>query len=161
MDVKTLGPGVSYVTGNGNYLLNREERVNKDYYSCAKKLDTKFNGTLAGDIGPVQQKLLSFGKDGRVIGLVFGAFGEASRNVHALIDFIASRYADISSRSIDPEYNSWAELKAKKKIYLSMEWGLLVHRGWARMLRDRLALLVHSNRNEEIIITQVEGDEDG
>jgi hypothetical protein len=158
LDVKTLGPGVIY-HGNSknNYLNTREEKVNREYYTCAKKLDQQFNGALEGQTGPVQHKLETFGKHGRVIGLIFGAFGEVSGHVHSLIDFIAGRYADIAGRIIDPSYDSWAELKAKKKKFLFMEWGLIIQRGWARILRDRLALLIHTERGNELaILTQDE-----
>ena len=40
-----------------------------------------------GQVGPVEAKLHSLGQ---VRGVVFGAFGEASRPVHDLVDFIAT-----------------------------------------------------------------------
>lgn len=159
LDVKTLGPGATYhsYSNYSNYLKSREEKVNRDYYTGAKKLDQKYNGAMDGQAGPVQNKLEKFGKKGMVIGLIFGAFGEVSGHVHSLIDFIAGRFADIGERTIDPSYDSWADLKAKKKKCLYFELGLLVHRGWARILRDRLALLIHTKGgNDFTILTQDE-----
>ena len=66
---------------------------------------------------------MTYGRNGRVVGLVFGAFGELSKNVYDLIDFISRRYALSHSRVIDASYSSLADLKAKKKNRLCMEWG--------------------------------------
>ena len=53
----------------------------------ARRADTLFVGTPAGEVSPVERKLLSYE---RVQGLVFGAFGEASEPVHRLIDHLAN-----------------------------------------------------------------------
>ena len=112
--------------------------------------------TEEGTIGPISGKLRTYGRNGRVAGLIFGAFGELSKNVYDLIDFISVRYAQMQARVIDASYSSMVDLKAKKTKNLCMEWGLLTHRGWARILRDRLALLIHRDGNEVIINSQEE-----
>lgn len=156
LDVKTLGPGVQYFNGSTTYLQMREDKVDRDYYTSANDLDSRFNGTVEGTIGPIYGKLRNYGRNGRVAGLIFGAFGELSKNVYDLIDFISGRYAQMQARVIDASYSSMADLKAKKTKKLCMEWGLLTHRGWARILRDRLALLIHRDGNEVIINSQEE-----
>ena len=56
---------------------------------------------------------------------------------------------------VHEDYLAWRELKARSKRLLYIGWGLTVHRGWARMMRERSALLV--TRNEKRIpLTQVD-----
>ena len=74
-DVKTLGPGQIYNTettrGVKNSPVNkRQEQVHTEYYREARKLDAKFNETVEGDKGPVEEELLKYGQKGRVAGLV-------------------------------------------------------------------------------------------
>ena len=154
-DVKTLGPGKCYETPNKHPVTSRQEEVSRDYYAVANKLDVKYNGSSMGDFGPLSNRLNTYGKNGIVMGLVFGAFGEASSNVHMLAEFISRRQADIESRMVHGDYLTWRELKARSKRLLYIGWGLTVHRGWARMMRERSALLV--TRNEKRIpLTQVD-----
>ena len=58
-----------------------------EYLTKARTVDRLYVGTLEGEVGPVEAKLLSFE---RVRGVVFGAFGEASELVHQLIDQLAN-----------------------------------------------------------------------
>ncbi len=64
----------------------RAGSLNAEYVRTARDADRKYCGTLDNAMGPVQQHLESFGT---VRGLVFGAFGEASPDVHSLIDSLA------------------------------------------------------------------------
>ena len=52
----------------------------------AKTLDSKFGGVAEGTDGPVTKKVMSFP---RLQGWVFGAFNEASQDIHNLIPAIA------------------------------------------------------------------------
>ena len=54
-----------------------------EYVTKARSVDRQYVGTLQGQQGPVEAKLLSFE---RVRGAVFGAFGEASELVYQLIE---------------------------------------------------------------------------
>ena len=65
----------------------RARALNGEYLSKAREVDRQFGGVLAGTVGPVQRKLESFGE---VKGLVFGAFGEGSEDVHSLVQSLAS-----------------------------------------------------------------------
>ena len=51
---------------------------------------TSFCGTSEGAWGPVQHKLAGYG---RVRGIVFGAFGEASADAHDLVRALADESA--------------------------------------------------------------------
>ena len=53
-------------------------------------MDREHVGTQEGQVGPVESKLVGFG---RLRGLVFGAWGEASAGVHALVEELAERRA--------------------------------------------------------------------
>ena len=59
----------------------------------AKAADTLL-GFEEGQIGPVQQRLAQFPP---IIGLVFGAFAEASENVHELVDILAKNRLNVQS----------------------------------------------------------------
>ena len=58
-----------------------------EYLPKARELDRQYSGVEQGTVGPVQRKLESFGE---VKGLVFGAFGEGSEDVHSLVQNLAS-----------------------------------------------------------------------
>ena len=65
----------------------------QEYLAKARKTDQKFCGSLAGTTGPVETKLVSMGK---VEGLVFGAFGEASQATHSLIYHLATSRVQVA-----------------------------------------------------------------
>ena len=58
-----------------------------EYFKAAKNADG------GAENGPMTQKLKDYGKDGEVVGLVFGGFLEVSEGVHSLIDLIAAAKA--------------------------------------------------------------------
>ena len=58
-----------------------------EYVVKARKADQQYGGVEVGRRGPVESKLLSFG---RVKGIVFGNYGEASEATHKLLDTIAT-----------------------------------------------------------------------
>ena len=53
-------------------------------------MDRQYGGVEEGIVGPVQRKLEGFGE---IKGLVFGAFGEGSEDVHTLVQSLASSRA--------------------------------------------------------------------
>ena len=81
-------------------------------------------GVSAGMPGPITQKLASYG-------LAFGAYGEASADVHELVHVLATtcsarQWARMGSR--DPQE---AAATLKRSLYRS--WGLMAVRGQARL----------------------------
>ena len=95
-DVKTSSCGENYKQAVGDAWLRfpqygafnktvntRQRQVSREYFSRAKKIDEKKGNTEMMD------QLHDYGKDGEVIGLVFGAFFEVSDGVHGLIDLAA------------------------------------------------------------------------
>ena len=71
----------------------RADQLHNEYVLKARRVDTTYCGTEQGQVGPVQNKLLSYE---RVRGLVFGAFGEASQPVHQLVDSIATSRVSVA-----------------------------------------------------------------
>ena len=57
--------------------------MNADCRRKAKKIDQEIIKTPSGQRGPLEQRLDEFGE---IKGLCFGAFGEASQDVHDLIE---------------------------------------------------------------------------
>ena len=65
----------------------RARTLNSEYLDKAKLVDRQYGEVQEGTVGPVQRKLESFGE---VKGLVFGAFGEGSEDVHTLVQSLAT-----------------------------------------------------------------------
>ena len=64
----------------------RSSKLQSEYNDKASATDRRHNGTREGEVGPVQQKLISLGD---VRGIVFGNFGEVSEDGHTLISALA------------------------------------------------------------------------
>ena len=76
-----------YIPGNQARAVDRRARaLPNEYLAKAKGVDRVYVGTAEDDVGPVQRKLQEFGE---LKGLVFGAFGEASEDIHSLVQAIA------------------------------------------------------------------------
>jgi hypothetical protein len=141
-DVKTLAPGQVYKAdvplgpGPGQYgsvVAKRQEKVHKEYEAHAQKLD-RSKGTPVGTKGPMETRLADFGREGKVVGLVMGAYGELSQGVHELIDLIATKRAN------DYCTNHLMTISRAKNMFkqvIRRKWGLFAHRGWANLLLQR------------------------
>ena len=64
----------------------RASTLPNEYRQHAKKVDREYGGVPQGEVGPVEAKLLSFPPLRR---WVFGAWGEASEDVHVLVKDLA------------------------------------------------------------------------
>ena len=64
----------------------RAQGLQKIYRDKAKALDQTISGTNRGQRGPVERRLDEFGD---IMGLCFGAWGEASQDVHNLVEILA------------------------------------------------------------------------
>ena len=64
----------------------RAGELNAEYLAKAKHTDQTYCGTPRDTVGPLELKL---GSLGRVHGIVVGAFGEASDDLHSLINHLA------------------------------------------------------------------------
>ena len=79
--------------------MQRASRVNATYVKNAQKLDRRHS---ARGTTPIEDRLRYFGE---VRGAVFGAYSEASRDVHHLLDVAADKMAE----------SRWRELGARTK----------------------------------------------
>jgi hypothetical protein len=144
-DIKTIAPGDTYKAeaarrpGTGTYAVNqRAKKVHSEYIKKAKNID-KRSGAIEGEVGRVERELKTYGKNGQVQGLVFGPFGECSDEVEELLKFIAVHQSRkyIDGSNMDPVKAVGIALNQ-----LRMRVGLMVHRGWARVLIGRANSIV-------------------
>ena len=87
----------------------------------------------------METELRRYGKAGIVKGLVFGPFGECSEAVDEVIDFLASHRARLSTSGNNLDQYV---IKSMVKNKLVHELGLLIHRGWARVVIERARNIV-------------------
>ena len=89
-DVKTLSPCNKYAedrTHKPNAVVNaRQAKVNQDYHHRAKELDSGFGEDSSDGF---EAELGSYGKRGKVLGPVVGAYGELSDDVYVIAEAVA------------------------------------------------------------------------
>ena len=97
----------------------RADKVHVEYLAKARALDRKWCGTPVGQgaIGPIEQRLVSYG---RVAGVVFGYFGEMSKDATDLLTFAAG---EIAARTWEKESSS-TSLDAASAV-MSLFWNVI------------------------------------
>ena len=117
-------------------MARRARAIPGEYVAKARGLDTQFCGVARDSEapGPVAQKLASYG---RIKSLVFGSFGEASADVHALVGQMTSgralrEWIRLGCRDSD-------DAKATLARYIYRSWGLAAVQAQARLKIDGLA----------------------
>ena len=68
------------------------------------KLDQRYHGTPAGQVGPLQRRLESFG---RLQGLVVGSFQEASQDLHSLLEYLTDAMLKARGLARGREGSDW------------------------------------------------------
>ena len=136
VDVKTKTCDAKYPSAEAKVSAAVDKRAaeaNREYLARARKLDTEL-GTPAETKGPFEAELRSYGKDGRVIIPVVGAFGEMSSDVYAIIDLVASMltHEHLSYYSEHP-----FAIRGMFQQNICRSLGLSAHLAWARLLIDR------------------------
>ena len=86
--MKTIGAVCSrYPRGNRDKAVDRRAGLlQAEYVRKVAKVDQQVLGIPRGEVGPLQRKLQSFGD---IMGLVVGAFGEGSQDLHELVHTMA------------------------------------------------------------------------
>ena len=103
------------------------------------------HGTAEGTVGPIEAKLLEYGKRDEpdahaVVGFVMGAFGELSTTCYTLATAIARVHA---ARLMSYYHIDRAKAMGLAKQKIIRFWGLTAQHGWARLILDqRLGLVV-------------------
>ena len=108
----------------------RSMRVNSDYLRHAHKTDVKYAGTAKGDrTGPLESRVK---QNGVIVGVVVGAFGEASAEVHDLLARCAEEIGEARFRELEVETPQEAVAIVKAELY--REWGVAFSRWRAKSL---------------------------
>ena len=84
-------------------------------------------------------ELNSHRKRGEVLGLVIGAYGEASDAVYLIAEAVAEELATEHCGFYSDKKQGVVAAFFLSQIYRS--WGLTAHRGWARLMLDRRCLV--------------------
>ena len=136
------GDAGAYATaplGRGTAVERRQERGASDYERRARDLDRQVPGHQPNEEGPFTKELKSYGDNGRVLIPVVGAFAEMSSDAHAIAELCASLQAD---RYCAYHKSQPTAVRGMFRQRIYHTWGLRMHRGWARLLHDRLQDLV-------------------
>ena len=76
-----------YIPGSGVRAVDKRAReLPGEYRRKARDVDRMYGGVAEGVVGPVERQLQQYGD---LVGMVFGAFGEASQDVHELVQVLA------------------------------------------------------------------------
>jgi hypothetical protein len=139
MELKLISGPTWYAHGDTRRcqgVARRARALPGEYAAKARSLDAQFCGVSrdAEVPGPIAQKLLSYG---RLRCLVFGALGEASEDVHSLVDLLAGGRA--SRDWVRMGCRSSNDAKASLARYLYRSWGLMAVRGQACLKLSGLA----------------------
>ena len=136
-------PARGHSVGTCPAVRSRQQAVNTDYIRHARHLDTMYMDTAPGDIGPVQRRLLEFG---RVQGVVVGRYAEASSFVKKFLSQCASNIAS----------HTWMEMGSRSPVEarsiissgLRRDFGILAARNVARFMLDRLAIVASGGQSD-------------
>ena len=101
-------------------------KVNQDYHHRAKELDRGSGGDSSDGF---DAELNDHGNKGRVLGLVVGAFGEASDDVYVIAEAVAEELATEHCGFYSDKKQGVVAAFFLSQIYRS--WRLTAHRGWA------------------------------
>ena len=113
-----------------------------NFSKCAKarSTDRQYCGTPEGTVGPVESKL---GRLGDVKGVVVGAFGEGSDDLHALIHHLASSRVRVAG----PQKGKRGQVRSEEAelalttAFLRRTLSLVGVRAQARLLLGRLEVI--------------------
>ena len=114
----------------------RSDEVPKQYFKHAQKLDHEYGGHRTdGPPGPVARAVT----EAEVVGLSFGAHGEACSNVHALIRRVAEAKAENQWRAMGCTCE--ADARAAAMWTLRQSWGMAAFRANGRLLAGSMRLV--------------------
>ena len=121
----------------------RQGKVNSHYRVKAKLIDVKYNGHQdANRPGPVELKFTSFG---RVRGLVCGAFGEGSPDLHTLCAKLTEVAAATRFRDLAATNTKAAKARAARFVYRAI--GIEMLKGTAALKSYRMGVILAGTAN--------------
>ena len=137
LELKTLHFGASTypagATARCHAVARRAAALLREYAAKARQVDQKYCGSAPHETGPVAARLRGYDA---VKGLVFGAFGETSPDVHKLLSSvvqIGARHHYRKMRARDPD-----EARGALAWMLKRRWGISAVRAHARLTLARL-----------------------
>ena len=89
-ELKCISAGLTWYQSQQKAMDQKAKQVPNVYLNKARKIDTKYNGTTAGQVGPLEQRLRGFSD---ILCLVAGQYGEISQDLHDLLKKLASTKA--------------------------------------------------------------------
>ena len=115
-----------------------------EYARKARTMDIEYGGVAEGQVGPVARKLSSFPP---LQGWVFGAWNEASPDVHNLVHLLAKARLEK-----EEELQEWGAVARRRRVskeaalasltgQVRRQLSLVSARAQARLLLDRVAVL--------------------
>ena len=116
----------------------RAATLPREYTNHARDVDREYGGVPVGVVGPVQAKLLSFPPLRR---WVFGAWGEASADIHLMVDYLAEARQRHQQLLEGRWRNDRKSREAEVALYtgqIRRQLSLEAVRSQARLLLDRL-----------------------
>ena len=136
LELKTLHYGTSTYPACQERCAAVKRRANAlpgEYLGKAQRVDRCFCGVVAGDAGPVEQRLRTYDP---VRGLVFGSWGEASPDVTQLLGHIAAKGVLRHRRTMRARNED--EAKSALVWLLRRRWAMTAVRENVRLLLARL-----------------------
>ena len=120
----------------------RQKQITAEYACKARKADRVYNSTQREQTGPLEREVRRYG---RIDGLVFGAFGEASTDVEQLLQACAKIGAERHWREMGARKPEEAQdvLLAKYRRQIGVE----AVRGHATLKLDRLRQVRGGNQD--------------
>ena len=89
-ELKCISAGLTWYQSQQKAVDQKAKQIPTMYKNKARRIDTKYWGTTAGHVGPLEQRLQGFGD---ILCLVAGQYGDISQDLHDLLKKLASTKA--------------------------------------------------------------------
>ena len=115
----------------------RQAQITREYKKKARDMDRDYNDHTGNGQGPVEARLSTYG---RIRGLICGAFGEGSPDMHTLCAKLVSAGAAARAQDLGAQSTKQAKIRASRYIYRMM--GIEMMRGTAALKYYRLTIII-------------------
>ena len=157
--MKSQEPGTAHPESKSTAFFHSAEKRQKQgspaYHSAARFLDAEFD-SQPGSPGPVESELKTY-NSGKVVCLLAGAYTEPSSAFHVIIDLIASQLADEQIQFFDIDHGTCKFVFFQQ---IRKNPGLVLHRGWTKLVLDRCRDLVQHPNQPRSMAAEATDEED-